>query len=186
MQGQPASGTGESGRDGDQLPADGGGGGAGVEGRRGRAGGAGEVERDRGADQPGGVRGELRGGQVTPGGEQLTLFTVAGWGGGGVEPADPAHDQPGGDVVGSAAAGERCERHFGDLRVGDPPLLGLVPDRLRVADGGPPVGGNGADGGGHGLGHPGGDGEPGAGSAGGGDHVVGVVRRVRGPVSVSV
>src|SRR5256885_10854121 len=50
----------------------------------------------------------------------------------GVEPSDPTHDQPGGNLPVEAAGGERGVAGSGDLSVGDPPLLGLVPDRLRV------------------------------------------------------
>jgi hypothetical protein len=38
-----------------------------------------------------------------------------------------------------APSGERGVGDFGDLGVGDPPLLVLVPDRVRVADRGPGV-----------------------------------------------
>jgi LuxR family maltose regulon positive regulatory protein len=67
----------------------------------------------RGADQPGGVRG-------------VALRRRCG-----VEPADAAHDQPGGDVLGVANA---VNAHFGDLGVGDPALLVLVVDRVGVSD----------------------------------------------------
>jgi hypothetical protein len=55
---------------------------------------------------------------------------LAAVGGEWLEPFDPAHDQPAGHVFGLAAAGERDEPDFGDLSVGDPPLLGLVEDSL--------------------------------------------------------
>ena len=47
---------------------------------------------------------------------------------------DAAHDQPAVHVLALLPAGERGERHFGDLGIGDPALLGLLPDRLRVFD----------------------------------------------------
>jgi hypothetical protein len=50
---------------------------------------------------------------------------------------DPAHDQPGGDVLELAAMGEGGEPDLGDFGVGDPPLLVVIPDRPRVADRGP-------------------------------------------------
>ena len=54
-----------------------------------------------------------------------------------VEPADSAHDQPGGDLLAATTAGERGEPDLGDLGVGDPPLLVLVVDRVRILDRGP-------------------------------------------------
>jgi len=70
-------------------------------------------------------------------------------------------------------AGER------DLGVADQPLLGFVPDRVRVADRGPRVLVDARDRP-HDSGvHPGGDGEPRAAATGGGDHVVAVVGGVR-------
>ncbi|WP_238695195.1 hypothetical protein [Ornithinimicrobium flavum] len=62
---------------------------------------------------------------VALGSEQLTLRVAVP--GQGLEPSDPAHDQPAGHVLGPAAGGERNEGHLGDLGVGDPPLLGLHP-----------------------------------------------------------
>src|SRR4030095_7630569 len=50
----------------------------------------------------------------------------------GVVAPDPAHDQPGGDLVTGAV--ERDVHRFGDLRRGDPSSLILVPDGLRIAD----------------------------------------------------
>ena len=53
----------------------------------------------------------------------------------GVEPPDPAHDQPGTDVVGLTAGRERREGgDFGDFGVGDQALFVFVPDRVRVVD----------------------------------------------------
>jgi hypothetical protein len=51
-----------------------------------------------------------------------------------VQAADPAHDQPGGDMLGAAAAGERGEGGLGDLAVGDQAWLVVVPDRVGVVD----------------------------------------------------
>jgi len=73
-----------------------------------------------------------------------------------VEPADPAHDQPGGDVLGLAAAGEGGEADLGDplgdLGVGDAPLLGLDLDRVRIPDRHPGGVGDAGDCGGDGRG----------------------------------
>ena len=148
-------GAGEPGGDVDQLGAQGRGGRLGVDGGGERAGGAGEVERDRGQHQPGGVGGEPPGRQVRQRPafrSAMTCSTIAcrRWsasassiGSGlsvntawwrqaansspcrrgtwsGLSVADPAHDQPGGDVLGLAAGGERGERHLGDLGVGRP------------------------------------------------------------------
>src|SRR6266498_5096120 len=74
--------------------------------------------------------------EVAPAGEQLTLAGIGLW----VRSFDAAYDQPGGDRV--AGAFERGVCGFGDLRVGDPPLFVLVPDRLRVLDIDPPIGGD--------------------------------------------
>src|SRR6266536_536801 len=73
--------------------------------------------------------------EVAPAGEQLTLAGIGLW----VRSFDAAYDQPGGDRV--AGAFERGVGGFGDLRVGDPPHFVLVPDRLRVLDIDPPIGG---------------------------------------------
>ena len=74
---------------------------------------------------------------VTVGRKQFTLFTLTGRDGCAVEAFDPAHDQPPVDVLGFRPGGERGERDLGDLRIGDQPLLLLVPDRVRVVDRGP-------------------------------------------------
>ena len=68
---------------------------------------------------------------IAVGGEQLVL---PGGCGGGVEPADPPDDQSGADPLGFATAGERGERRFGDLGIGNPALFLFVVDRIRVAD----------------------------------------------------
>src|SRR6185369_1666482 len=75
-------------------------------------------------------------GVVAPNREQLTLAVDHD----GVEVGDAAHDQPGGHLV--AGVFERGVAGFGDLRAGDPPLLLVVPDRLRVGDLDPGVLGN--------------------------------------------
>ena len=67
-------------------------------------------------------------------GEELALPVRDGF---GVEAADPAHDQPGADVVGFAAGGERGEGDLGYFGVRDQALFVFVPDRVRVADRGP-------------------------------------------------
>ena len=138
--------------------------------RREGAGGAGQVERDRGQHQPGGVGRELPGGQMRqravlqigddllddrvppviglglehrqrrigehgvmpPDREQLTLSVGDDMVGVGV--ADPAHDQPGGDLLRVGFGPERGERDLGDLGVGNPLPQLLVVDRVRVAD----------------------------------------------------
>ena len=82
-------------------------------------------------------------------------------------------------MLGLAAAGERGEPDFGDLGVGDPPLLVLVVDRVRVPDRHPGLLVDAGDRLDHGRGEPGGDREPGPGAAAGGDDVVAVVGRVR-------
>jgi hypothetical protein len=64
VQGEPAGGGGDPGREVDQLVADGGGSGGGVEYRGQGAGGAGQVVRDTGEGEPGGVGGEPAGWQV--------------------------------------------------------------------------------------------------------------------------
>jgi hypothetical protein len=48
--------------------------------------------------------------------------------------ADPAQDQPGGDLLRPRLGGERGERHFGDLGVADPLPELLVEDSVGVAD----------------------------------------------------
>ncbi len=63
--------------------------------------------------------------------EQLTLTLGNA---GRVEAADAADQQPAGDLLGCAAAGERRVADLGDLRVGDEGLFVVVPDRPRVAD----------------------------------------------------
>ncbi len=47
---------------------------------------------------------------------------------------DAAHDQPGGDVLSRGPAGERGVVDLGDLRIREPPLLGLVEDGVGIAD----------------------------------------------------
>src|SRR5665213_783639 len=64
VQGESPCRAGEPARDVDELRSDGACGGAGVERRRERAGGAGQVERDRGANQPGAVGPKLTRRQV--------------------------------------------------------------------------------------------------------------------------
>ena len=71
-------------------------------------------------------------GVVAPDREQLVLAA----GGFAVEVLDPADDQPGGDRL-AFLRGERRVGHFGDLGVGDQPVLVLIPDRPRVGDRGP-------------------------------------------------
>ena len=61
------------------------------------------------------------------------------------------HDQPGGDLLSRGPADERGVVDIGDLRVGDPPLLGLVEDGVGVLDWGPRLG---VDGGYRGLHRP--------------------------------
>src|SRR3546814_8623986 len=48
-----------------------------------------------------------------------------------LEPLDPTHHQPAGDMFGPASAGERGEVDLGDLGVGDPAAFGFLPDRVR-------------------------------------------------------
>lgn len=129
-----------------------------------------------------GLRGVCEHRVVPPGGEQLALsgrHVLA------VEAFDAADDQPGSHVVALAARGERGEADLGDLGVGDPALTCLVPDRLGVADRGPVVVGDRGDRANHGRVHPGGDREVRPAAAGGGDHVVGVERRVSARASCS-
>src|SRR6266487_4551461 len=57
-----------------------------------------------------------------------------------VQALDPAHDQPAGDRM--AGAFEGGVARLGDLRIGDPPLFVLVPDRLGVANVDPLIGGD--------------------------------------------
>ena len=110
-------------------------------------------------------------GVVAPGGEQLALARR----GAGVLVADAADDEPGGDVQGLLLRGERRVGGLGDLGVGDPAAELVVPDGLRVLDGGPGVLGDGGDRGPDRGGDRGGDGEPGAVAADRGDHRGGVV-----------
>jgi len=56
-------------------------------------------------------------------GEQLALPVRDGL---GVEPADPAHDQPGADVVGFGSGGERGEGDLGDFGIRDQSLFVFV------------------------------------------------------------
>jgi len=76
-------------------------------------------------------------------------------------------------------AGERDERGFGDLRFGDPPLLGLVEDRVRILDRGPRVVGNCRDRPGDRSVHSHGHAEPCLRGDRRGDDVAPVVARVR-------
>ncbi len=91
---------------------------------------------------------------------------------GGVEALDAAHDQPAGDVLCLASAGERDEGHLGDLGVGDQPLLLVVPDRVRIPDRGPGVLVDAGDRRADSWVHPGGDREPHLRPAGGRDHTM--------------
>src|SRR6266511_5720776 len=93
-----------------------------------------------------------------------------------VQAFDPAHDQPGGDRM--AGAFEGGVYGFGDLRVGDPPLLVLVPDRLRIANVDPPVGGDALTGGADLRVDAGSDREPGTIAPARPDDLLGVERRV--------
>src|SRR5690606_6623726 len=135
-------------------------------------GGSGEVERDDGEDEPGRVRPELPGWQVSQcgvfqvgvdlfddgvaavdgiGGDGVERLRVAGGeervvspqgeqrvlavAGGGVEVGDAAHHQPPGELF--VFAGERGERHFGDLGPRHPPAGVGVEHRVWVVDSGP-------------------------------------------------
>jgi hypothetical protein len=69
---------------------------------------------------------------VAIGREQLALLGAVG--GEALEPLHPSHDQPASDLLALAAPGERSEIDLGDLGVGDPAVLDLVEDRVRVAD----------------------------------------------------
>ncbi len=91
---------------------------------------------------------------------------------------DAAHDQPGGDLLTLAAAGERGVVDLGDLGVGDPPLLGFLPDRVGILDRGPRLLVDGGDRGLHRPVLPGGDRETGPGTARVGHHGMGEKRRV--------
>jgi len=62
-------------------------------------------------------------------GEQLALSVRDGL---GVETPDPAHDQPGADVVGFTAGRERREGNLGDFGIRDQALFVFVPDRVQV------------------------------------------------------
>ena len=75
-----------------------------------------------------GDRGVGEHGVVAVGVEQHPLPTGLG---ARLQAFDAAHDQPGGDVLGRGPAGERGVVDLGDLRVGDPPLLGLVEDGVK-------------------------------------------------------
>ncbi len=67
-------------------------------------------------------------GVVAVDGEHLRL---PGWDGRGVEPADPPHDQPCGDVLGLAAAGERGERRPRRPRRRRSTAVVVIEDRVR-------------------------------------------------------
>lgn len=100
---------------------------------------------------------------------------------GGVEPADPPDDQPGADPLGFATAGERGERgerRFGDLGIGNPAVFLFVVDRIRVADRYPRGLVDPGDRPGHRWGQSRGDGEPGSRSPRRGDDVISVVSGV--------
>ena len=131
--------------------------------------GVGPVRGLGGEHRQGGV-GEHR--VVAVDGEQLALVR-------GVQVGHAAHDQPGGDVLGLAPGGEGGVGDFGDLGVGDPPLLVFVVDGVGVVDGGPRVGVDGRDRRPDSRVLAGGDREPRAGPGGRGDHLVAVERRVR-------
>ena len=64
---------------------------------------------------------------VAVGGEQLALVVR-------VHVFDPAHDQPGGHVLGFRPGGERGVTDLGDFGVGDPPLPIFVEDGVGVFD----------------------------------------------------
>src|SRR6266498_2917435 len=76
----------------------------------------------------GGVVGEHR--VVAVDREQLTLALR----GGGVLPAYPAHDQPGGDLLAAGPPDERGVADPGDLRLADQRPGVRVFDRVRVDD----------------------------------------------------
>ena len=108
-------------------------------------------------------------------GEQLVLPIARG---GRVESTNPAHDQPGGDVLGAAPSGERGKGHLGHLSVGNPALLIFVIDRVGVADRHPGLfidAGNGPD---HRWGQAGGQGKAGPSPPRRGDDVIAIKRRV--------
>jgi len=88
------------------------------------------------------------------------------------------YDQPAADVVGLVPGRERGEGHLGDFGVSDQALFLFVPDRVRVVDRGPCRLLDARDRFDDSAIHSGGDREPGAAAAGGGDAVVGVVRAV--------
>jgi len=105
-----------------------------------------------------GDRGVGEHGVVAVGVEQHPLPTGLGV---RLQACDAAHDQPGGDMLSRGPAGERGVVDLGDLRVGDPPLLGLVEDGVKVLDWGPRLGVDGGDRGLHRPVLPGGDRETG-------------------------
>jgi len=84
------------------------------------------ARRSRGRDGPS----RLERGQWGVG-EQLTLPVRDGL---GVQPLDPAHDQPAADVVALAAGGERGEGYLGDFGVREQAFFVFVPDRVRVVE----------------------------------------------------
>jgi hypothetical protein len=110
-------------------------------------------------------------GVVAPPGDELAL--------GEVKSADAAHDEPGGDVLVLASAGERGVGDLGDFGIADEALLSLVPDRVGIAARGPRVLLDSADRGVEVPVVPGGDGEPGPTSLTPCDDVVAVVGGVR-------
>src|SRR5947207_6390706 len=158
-----ALGAGQPGRDVDQVGAQGGASGEGVAGGAGQgAGGAEQVVADRGEDGPGGVGAKRAGGFVGPGavdevgpdgfadgvaavgdvglvdrlgvvGEERVVAPDREQRVLGVGVQDAANDEPAGDAV--TGVGERGERYFGDLGVGDQlPGVGIG-DRAGVLHG---------------------------------------------------
>jgi len=109
---------------------------------------------------------------VAVGGEQLALMV-------GVHVLDPAHDQPGGHVLGLGLGRERGVGDLGDLGIADPALLVLVEDRIDVLDRRPGIRLDAGDRGADGPVLPGGDREACLLPQGGGDHLGAVERRVR-------
>jgi len=93
------------------------------------------ARRSRGRDGPSRLeRGQWGVGEhrvVSVVGEQLTLPVRDGL---GVQPLDPAHDQPAADVVALAAGGERGKGYLGDFGVREQAFFVFVPDRVRVVE----------------------------------------------------
>lgn len=83
---------------------------------------------------------------VAVGSEQFILGTLGlALAGGRVQPFNPAHDQPGGDVLVLLAGGEVRVGDLGDLGIRYPPALVLVPDGLGVLDPNPGILGDAGD-----------------------------------------